>query len=132
MDNTELPDLGRLVRTALLEMQARAVAVEAAVEMLLAAEAGRNPELPEAMKGSLTTCSEQCPSRATRNFRRAPVSLFTNFSGRPIRLPNRPKRPKRSESSRPCGTRCGAASDQPPPRARRPAEGQGVMLTKPM
>ena len=51
MDDTEFPDLGRLVRTALLEMQARAVAVEAAVEILLAAEAGRNPELPEAMKG---------------------------------------------------------------------------------
>jgi len=53
MDDTEFPDLGRLVRTALLEMQARALAVEAAVEMLLAAEAGRNPELPEAMKGKL-------------------------------------------------------------------------------
>src|SRR3954469_5307263 len=53
MDDTEFPDLGRLVRTALLEMQARAVAVEAAGEMLLAAEAGRNPELPEAMKGKL-------------------------------------------------------------------------------
>ena len=53
MDDTEVTDLGRLVRTALLEMQARAVAVEAAVEMLLAAEAGRNPELPEAMKGKL-------------------------------------------------------------------------------
>src|SRR5215210_337404 len=53
MDDTEFPDLGRLVRTALLEMQARAVAVEAAVGMLLAAEAGRNPELPEAMKAKL-------------------------------------------------------------------------------
>src|SRR3954449_2363438 len=50
---TAFPDLGRLVRTALLEMQARAVAVEAALGMLLAAEAGRNPELPEAMKGKL-------------------------------------------------------------------------------
>jgi hypothetical protein len=53
MDDTEFPDLGRLVRTALLEMQARAVAIEAAVEMLLAAEAGRNPELPEAMRAKL-------------------------------------------------------------------------------
>ena len=53
MDDTEFPDLGRLVRTALLEMQARAVAVEAAVGMLLAAEAGRNPELPEAMRAKL-------------------------------------------------------------------------------
>ena len=53
MDDTEFPDLGRLVRTALLEMQARAVAVEAAIGMLLAAEAGRNPELPEAMKAKL-------------------------------------------------------------------------------
>ena len=53
MDDTDLPDLGRLVRTALLEMQARAVAVEAAVEMLLAEEAGRTPELPEAMRAKL-------------------------------------------------------------------------------
>jgi hypothetical protein len=53
MDDLDFPDLGRLVRTALLEMQARAVAVEAAVEMLLAAEASRNPELPEAMRGKL-------------------------------------------------------------------------------
>jgi hypothetical protein len=37
MDDPDFPDLGRLVRTALLEMQARAVAVEAAVGMLLAA-----------------------------------------------------------------------------------------------
>ena len=53
MDDTDFPDLGRLVRTALLEMQARAVAVEAAVAMLLAAEARRTPELPETMKGQL-------------------------------------------------------------------------------
>ena len=53
MSDTAFPDLGRLVRTALLEMQARAVAVEAALGMLLAAEASRNPALPEAMRAKL-------------------------------------------------------------------------------
>jgi hypothetical protein len=53
LGDAEFPDLGRLIRTSLLEMQARAMAVEAAVGMLLAAEAGRNPELPQTMKGKL-------------------------------------------------------------------------------
>jgi hypothetical protein len=53
ISGTAFPDLGRLVRTALLEMQARAVAVEAALGMLLAAEASRNPALPEAMRAKL-------------------------------------------------------------------------------
>src|SRR5688500_9037847 len=61
MDDPEFPNLGHLVRTALLEMQARAVAVEAAVGMLLAAEAGRNPELPDAMRAELNAMLRAMP-----------------------------------------------------------------------
>src|SRR4051812_47526911 len=111
ISGTAFPDLGRLVRTALLEMRARAVAVEAALGMLLAAEASRNPALPEAMRAKLDDMLRAMPEPSDPGLPAAPVPPFTRSSGPRTQRPRRPKPLRHSANSRPCGTPCGAASD---------------------